>query len=331
MRCAAPLLCAALFLTGCGSGASSAPERHLVFMRGLATRGQALWIADADGGHERRLVAPADYGVVSPDGRRVAFARNHGQDVYAVDSDGTDDRLVVRGVQLADWAPDGKRLLGLRGAALVVVDAADGRVTTLDRRAVTAESPSGWSFSPDGRSVVYARSAGRPLGPYCSDGTDLYIVALDGGRPRPLVRDGQSSAPVWGRQGIAFRRDRRGCTAGGIWRVGANGSSPSPVLSEPPRRYTSSGYYGLSPYAWLGPDRLVVGLRNEWGDDAALLERGRIRRLGIQLEGASRDGRFLVGTQGGAEWPLTIAIGSIDGGQPRVVARGRVCCADWNR
>jgi hypothetical protein len=67
------------------------------------------------------------------------------------------------------------------------------------------------------------------------------------------------------------------------------------------------------------------------GDDAALLERRRIRGLGMQIDKTSGDGRFLLGMQGGAEFPYTIAIGAIGGGKPRQIARGRVCCPDWNR
>jgi hypothetical protein len=98
-----------------------------------------------------------------------------------------------------------------------------------------------------------------------------------------------------------------------------------------PRRFTRYGYYGLVPSAWLDGRRLVIGIHNEWGDDAAVLERGVIRRIGMNVDATSRDGRWLVGAGGGAEFPYTISIGSVGGGKPRTIAHGRVCCPAWNR
>jgi hypothetical protein len=42
-------------LAGCGSGRGKV-ERHLVFVRATAPENAVVWIADADGGHARRLV-----------------------------------------------------------------------------------------------------------------------------------------------------------------------------------------------------------------------------------------------------------------------------------
>jgi hypothetical protein len=330
MKRAAPLLCAALILTNCGSGKHAEPGRHLVFTDGVGIPSQAVWIADAGGRHARRLIAPAGFGFVAPDGRRVAFDRRFGRDIYVIDSDGSNEHLVVRKARLLDWLPDSERLLALRGHALITVDAGDGRITTLDPEAASGKTAyGGWSFAPDGRSIVYGRSTNRALGDFCFDGSDIYVVGLDGGRPRPLLRDGRSSVPVWGPTWITFRRDPSGCSAGGIWRIRPDGSGLAPVLARPPSRYTRAGPYGLEPVAWSSRG-LVIGVRTEWGVDAALLRNGRIRELGLQVDRASRDGNYLVGAQGGAEFPFTIAIASV-GGKPRTVARGRVCCPDWNR
>ena len=307
MRRTAPLLCAVLLLSACGAKGPTPPGRHLVFLRALGTPKQALWIADVDGRRQRELVRGAGTGYVSPDGRFVAFERGLRRAVYLIGSDGSGERLLTRGVDLLDWTPDGEHVLALRGRALVSV-AVD-----------------------DGREVVYGRLTGRSLAPYCFSGADLYVVRLDGTHRRLLFGDGRSSWPVWGRGGIAFRRDVRGCTSGGLWRIRFDGSGLRPLLLDVPRRFTRFGYYGLVPYHWLDARRLVIGIHNEWGDNAALLERGRIRPLRMQLDAVSRDGRFLLGMQGGAEFPYTIAIGAIDGRKPREIARGRVCCPHWNR
>jgi hypothetical protein len=333
MRRAAALVCAAFFVAGCGSERNAvAPGRHVVFARGLDLPSQSLWIADVDGGHQRRLVRRAALGRISPDGRYVAFDRDLRRDAYVVGSDGSGERLVAHGVDLLDWTRDGRRLLVLRRGALATVDVESRTVTTLDAHVLDRRTrETEWSFSPDGRRLVYAKLTGRSLGYACYDGADLYVVQLDGTHRRPLFADGRSSYPVWGRGGIAFRRDLHGCTSGGLWRIRADGTDLRPLLLDVPARYTHVGYYGLVPYTWLDRDRLVIGIHNEWGDDAAVLAHGRIRRLGMQIDTTSRDGRFLLGAQAGAEFPFAIAIGSIDGGRRRVVARGRVCCPDWNR
>ena len=93
------------------------------------------------------------------------------------------------------------------------------------------------------------------------------------------------------------------------------------------------GYYGFSPRGWLAGGRtLVLGLRSEWGDEAVVLDvpSGRLRHLHRYVDDVAADGA-LVGTQGGAEAPYTILVFHTSGGRPRVVARGDVCCADWNR
>jgi hypothetical protein len=332
MRRAAPLLCAVLMAAGCGAEKRVEPGQHLVFLRGLGLQRQALWIADVDGRHQRPLARRAGVGHVSPDGRLVAFERRRGRAVYAIGTDGRREHEVARGVDLLAWTPDGKRLLALRRRALVTIAVDSGHETILDRRVLDRRSRfTEWSFSPDGQELVYGKLTGHPLGEFCFDGADLYVVRLDGTHRRRLSADGRSSFPVWGRGGIAFRRDLHGCTSGGLWRIRPDGGGLRPLLLRVPARFTHLGYYGLVPYAWLDPDRLVIGIHNEWGDDAAVLVGGRIRRMGMNVDATSRDGRWLVGTGGGAEFPYMISIGSVGGGKPREIARGRVCCPDWNR
>jgi hypothetical protein len=333
MRRAAPLLCAVLLVAACGSEKHAAvPGRHLVFTRGLDLPSQSIWIADVDGGHQRRLVVHASVGHVSPDGRYVAFDRARRRDAYVVRTDGRGERLVAHGVDLLDWTPDGRQLLVLRRGALVTIDISSGRATTLEPRVLDRETRvTEWSFSPDGRELVYAKLTGRSLGFACYHGADLYVARLDGTHRRRLFGDGRSSFPVWGRGGIAFRRDLHGCSSGGLWRIRPDGTGLRPLLLDVPARYTHLGYYGLVPYAWLSRGRLLIAIHNEWGDDAAVLERGVIRRIGMNVDATSRSGRWLVGTGGGAEFPSMISIGSVGGAKPREIARGRVCCADWNR
>src|SRR5207237_9297237 len=69
-----------------------APERHLVFVRATTPANAAVWIADENGRHARRLTRGYK-AVVSPDGRTVAVGRGDG--IHLVSSDGQDARRVT--------------------------------------------------------------------------------------------------------------------------------------------------------------------------------------------------------------------------------------------
>src|SRR5438477_2912584 len=100
--------CLLCLLAGCGSGRGKV-ERHLVFVRATAPEHAVVWIADADGGHARRLARGLS-AFVSPDGRTVAVGRTDG--IHLVSSDGKRDRLLTSAaLNPQAWSPDGKWLL----------------------------------------------------------------------------------------------------------------------------------------------------------------------------------------------------------------------------
>jgi hypothetical protein len=329
LRRAAAAAIVAAAVSACGvSDASSPPVQHrLVFIHGLGTAKQSLWIANADGTRMRRLIAPAAHGVVSPDGRLVAVERRAWTELWTVRTDTSDPHRVARNVFALGWLRDNRRVVGVKRGLLVTVDASTGAVKPLAR----VDAIAGWDLSPNGDVLVYGRRVPNRLGARCAPHTDLFLVGVDGGRPRRLTHDERSSYPVWGSRGIAFEREVPTCRqASGIWRIRSDGSGLAPIAPRALRRYSGYGYYGYRPYAWLPGERLLIGLRNEWGDDAAILDGRRVTELHQQIDEPSHDGRFFVGAQGGAEFPFTIAIVRV-GGAAKTIARGRVCCPNWNR
>jgi hypothetical protein len=316
------------------SVAAAGPERRaLLYTRSFALPAEAIWIADVDGRSRRRLVAGWG-GRLSPDGRWVAFQRcrrprwNCGAtlpELWLAPVAGGPPRLLSRWTSVVDWSPDSRRIIATRGRSLVSIERSTGDMTVLDRGQFH-----GFSFSPDGRSLAYSRGPGSGI---CDLTADLHVVRLAGGGRRRLTNDGRSAFPVWGAPGIAFARDR-GCLQFGVWRMRHDGSRVERLVARTPRRYERLGTYGLRPYEWFpGGRRLLIGIRTEWGDLAAVLDvRTRsIRRLGPHVDALSRDGRFLLGTRAGAELPNTIEIVRVADGRRGLVARGRVCCAHWNR
>src|SRR5205823_1772541 len=84
---------------------------------------------------------------------------------------------------------------------LVSIDVASGEEVTLARAAQFF----GWSFSPDGERIVFAR-ADRSADGYISEDVDLFVTAADGGGTRRITETGDSTHPVWGPKSIAFAK-----------------------------------------------------------------------------------------------------------------------------
>jgi hypothetical protein len=151
------------------------------------TRGD-VWVADADGTHQGRIVRDADTPAWSPDGRRLAFVR--GGFVWTVRADGLDEHRLALGAH-PDWSPGGKRIAFDRGGVVRTVRwhggdprvaahgeqpayAPDGRLAFVRdgeifvgrRRVAEGEQP---TFAPDGRRLAWVRDgrvylAGRAIG-----------------------------------------------------------------------------------------------------------------------------------------------------------------------
>ena len=170
----------------------------------------------------------------SPDGKRLAFVseRDGAANIYVIDPDGgegqklTDEKVAVR---RPEWSPDGSAIAFLRnderspederrieekddarvvgtprpGSHLHVLD-----VETKKSRRITGGNFSIFDFSwaPDGKALAFDRAANSTLDEMYR--TDLYLVSVSGGEPRPLVvRPGIDRTPVFSPDGksIAFR------------------------------------------------------------------------------------------------------------------------------
>jgi Tol biopolymer transport system component len=120
--------------------------------------------------------------VLSPDGRQIAYLRLAGAqyDVWVMNADGSGQHPVLAGPAteaVTDWSPDG-RTLAINSFALgqfdiLLLDLATGRTTNLT--ASRPETHSGGVFSPDGKSLAYARLDGgtnQNIGIMNIDGSD---------------------------------------------------------------------------------------------------------------------------------------------------------------
>lgn len=342
MSRAAALLAAAVICAGCVRDSEPEPiRRYLVYSKGPAWPNHTIWIGDVDGRNMRRLTR-GEYGLVSPDGELIAITRPSG--VRLLRPAGTEEGDVGRG-RAAGWFADSRRLLLFRGEALVSVDTDGGDENVLVPDTALLR---GWSVSPDGDRLAYGLARKQARSGECGEYSDVYVVDSDGGSRRRLIHDGRSSDPVWVADRIAFAREpvKPPCALprSGIWTMRDDGSEVAPLVREAPRRFAWNGYYGLRPHGVVrGRPLLLAGVRTEWGDELALVDRrnGRIRRPDLDphpvyrrnmyVDHVSRDGRYVLATACGAEYPCTISIFSVATRQARDLVTGRVSGAHWNR
>ena len=158
---------------------------------------------------------------LSPKGNRLAYVvRNSafarpkvGSAVFVANADGTGARRVTpwshRVDDRLDWSPDGTRIL-FRGGSGTYVGRGQGNLFTIrpngkglrqlthfaQRSAVLRTG----SFSPDGRSIVFATT----IGATSINGTDLpdvFVMSADGTNIRPVTRTRNWDASAdWGRK-----------------------------------------------------------------------------------------------------------------------------------
>jgi TolB protein len=113
-----------------GPSRSPAHNGQISFGKEDLSTGFSLWVADANGRHERRLIPdPTNASDWAPDGRWIAFDAIDGDDVHlaVIRPDGTGRRTLTSapGVQEGpSWSPDGRQI------------AFDHRATTSDPQRV---------------------------------------------------------------------------------------------------------------------------------------------------------------------------------------------------
>lgn len=247
---AALVVLAALAATSCGASHMQA-RGYLVYTRHLEKPNEGLWLARSDGSNPRLLVRRGFAGAVSPDGRWVAYNacpetptpctnEDTPLSLFLIPTSGGKARLLARAAGYPTWSPRSDRIAALRNGRLVSVTL-DGDVRVLERSSAIA----GWSFSPDGKWIVYSEARQHTK---CA--SNLVVVPAGGGRERVLTR-GRDIFPVWGRHAIAFSRYPANCAyRRAIWWIRPDGSGEQRLTAAPPASGAPGRYYGLDPVKW---------------------------------------------------------------------------------
>jgi Tol biopolymer transport system component len=216
----------------------------------------AIYVANEDGSNVTRLVAASvalTYPAWSPDGRRLAFARQL-DGVYVINVDGSGLRKIwSRGTTSypsypVDWSPDGSKIAFMdccgTDTGIFVIDSNGSDVTRLIGHEFAGPgckdvmdtcgvySP---TWSPDGQQIAFAYWGG-----YCCGLSGVAIINVDGTLPRFLRPADGGSSPAWSPDGtkIAFQTGFFGGLSGEIGFVSADGSGRPQFLQisgEDPR------------------------------------------------------------------------------------------------
>ncbi len=186
-----------------------------------------LTVSRPDGSGKRLLTAPShEYDPNwSPDGTRIAFARDG--EVYVIGVDGKRERRIARGGS-AQWSPDGTALL------------VSGSVVSLDpvrvQRVAASESA---AWSPDGTMIAFVRYGltGAGVEQSVSKST-LYTIHRDGTGLRLIAENSPGTpefgAPVWtpdGRSILVAESDPNGTGKARLRRIAVEGGDDAVIAA----------------------------------------------------------------------------------------------------
>jgi Tol biopolymer transport system component len=355
-------LLALAFIVGCGSAEKAAgpepTERHLVYEKLIGEKG--IWIADSDGTRPRLLVPDGSSPSISPDGKWVAYfaecKERAGSELpctYIVSTSGGEPRLLStsRLDEPMTWSPTSERVASISafGGHEYQQGGDDDELLTIDvasgEEVMVAHAPQffGWSFSPDGESIVFA-PAHRNEDGYFSDDIDLFVTSADGGEARRITETGDSTDPVWGPESIAFAKHiplADGGAVPAIWQIQSDGTDLARITKRLP---SGLGKDGMFPIEWSEDGgALLAGVFRDLGADPVVVdpetgatqELGRFGRpWGAQPIALSRDGGSVLVQEGSSahvsDKDRTVLIVASEGAKPKVVARG-AWVPSWNR
>jgi len=190
-------------------------------------------------GEDRFPEGYAENSVISPDGRRVAYAwwsEDRGWELRLVDIRRPGPRVLYhdpdRLLRPRQWSADGETVLVFavdhRDNFIGLVDVTDGSLRALKR--VGKHHPVGLAMSPDGRYVIYDNQ---------NDGErqrDVYVIEVATGQERKLVEHPSDDLVLgWAPDGnhVLIGSDRMGTM--GAWLLEVSGGAPvgSPRLIKP--------------------------------------------------------------------------------------------------
>jgi Tol biopolymer transport system component len=295
----------------------AAAQATLVYTRNLL---HPVVYTAADNGSGAHKVGAGRSPRVSPDGQLVVYLRegsgsSHSQTMMLASAAGGASRTLMTGWQdsfYLAFSPDSTMIAALRGPEvgkrkLVLVDLATG-----SQRTVASGYFSGFSFSPEGDELAYAKAGSEKYPPR----SDVFKVSTSGGKPVQITHDHNSQDPLWGPAGkIVFvkllgAKQRRYGPKNELYLMSTNGSQVKRLT------HTKVGalVQGLYPTEWSanggrlltefqGQDTsYAVTVNPKTGAQRPVVKAGdNAGEQGFVGTALSADGKTVLGSTGGFE------------------------------
>jgi len=312
----------------------AAASATMAFVKGFAT--QTVYTANDNGKGVKKVDKGSDPHV-SPDGASVAYWREgpaHSTELkVAAVGGGAGETLMTNWQEPFElkWSPDSEFILAERGGELgkrrlVLVTVATGAQKVLASGYFT-----GFSFDPEGKEVVYAKSNSQNFPPR----SNVYKVSAAGGKAVALTSDNLSEYPLWGPTGkIVFVKlleasKRKYAPKNELFLMNPNGRGVKRLTQTKVGQLLQ----GLLPTAWSANGKRLlaqfggqdttyaVGVNVQTGAQKPILEATEQGLVGAAL---SQDGRTVYGSTGGFEPGSKQAVVSLpwNGGRPKVLVKG---------
>jgi Tol biopolymer transport system component len=343
-----PLLLSALVLAAL-LAVPAAAQATLTYVRNPFH--PTVFVGNDDGSGAKKIEA-GELPKVSPDGNWVAYlhqgAKNAQELKLAPVAGGASRTLMVgfREPFSLEWSPDSTRLAAERGSELgkrklVVIDVAVGT-----QQLVAQGFFSGFSFSPSGFELAYAKAGSEKFPP----ASDIFrtetpppgVVNVQAPQTYRLTKDHNSSNPLWGPQQIVFvktldAKKRKYGPKNELYLMNSTGKGVKrlthtkvPLLLQGlfPTDWSASGNQLLAEFE--GQDTsYAVKVNPKTGAEKPVAEAGEQGFVGTAL---SSDGKFVLGYSGGFDPGLKHDVMSIpySGGKGKVLAKNAFL-PDWSR
>jgi hypothetical protein len=310
----------------------------------------AVYVANDDGSGAKKLDG-GEAPHVSPDGNWVAYLHQgpkNAQELKLAPAAGGSSRTLMVGwrepFSLA-WSPDSTRVAALRGSELgkrklVVIDIATGA-----QQIVAQGFFSGFSFSPSGLELVYAKADSEKFPPrsdvFRTETPPLGVVNVQAPQTYRLTKDHNSSYPLWGPTKIVFvktldAQKRKYGPKNELYLMQPNGKGVKrlshtkvPPLAQGlfPTDWSASGNQLLTEFE--GQDiSYAVRVNPTTGAQKPVAAAGEQGFVGTAL---SSDGKSVLGYTGGFDPDLKHDVVSVPygGGKGKVLAKNAFL-PDWS-
>jgi hypothetical protein len=343
-----PLLLSALVLAALPA-LPAAAQATLTYVRNPLH--PTVYVAQDDGSGAKKIEA-GELPRVSADGNWVAYLHQGPkttQELKLAPTGGGPSRTLMvdfREPSSLEWSPDSTRLAAKRGSELgkrklVVIDIASGT-----QQVVAEGFFSGFSFSPSGFELVYAKTGSERFPPR----TDLFrtetpppgVVNVQAPQTYRLTVDHRSSYPVWGPRKIVFvktleAKKRKYGPKNELYLFDPVGKgvrrlthTKVPLLLQGlvPTDWSNSGNQLLAEFE--GQDTsYAVKVNPKSGAERPVAEAGEQGFVGSAL---SSDGKLVLGYTGGFDPGLRHDVMSVPyaGGKGKVLAKNAFE-PDWSR